>query len=132
MTVRHLGPPADAAAHALLGSALSERLSARVAVRTRAYPADPVQAPVAAGAAWLPGLVQALEVVDDTRAVNVCVALPRGGEDAVARRVRAEASRHPAGRVHLREGAAGWEYRLTREPCEPPAPPPDSTVSAPR
>jgi uncharacterized hydrophobic protein (TIGR00271 family) len=119
MTVRHLGPPADPAAQALLGSALSERLSARVGVRTRAYPADPVRAPRAAGAAWLPGLVQALEAVDDTRGVNVCIAVPTAADTALARQVRAEATRHPPARVHLREGTDAWEYRLTRDPCAP-------------
>lgn len=131
VTVRHLGPPADAAARALLGRALSERLSTRVGVRTRAYPPAPVTAPGDAGAEWLPAFQEAVEAIDDTRALNACVVVPRGADAAIAGAVRAEAGRFPAGRVVVREGTDRWEYRLTREPCAPPPEPPPPAAESP-
>lgn len=123
VTVRHLGGPADAAAQSLLGRALSERLSARVGVRTRAYPPAPVAAGRGAGAEWLPGFYRAVEAVDDTRALNTCVVVPQRADTAVLGRIQAEARRFPAGRVVLTEGTDVWEHRLSRDPCIPPAPP---------
>jgi uncharacterized hydrophobic protein (TIGR00271 family) len=127
VTVRHLGTPADPAAQALLGSALSDRLSARVDVRTRAYPPGPVAAARGDGAAWLPLLQQALELVENSRGVNACVVVPEGADAAVAAGVAASAARLPAGRVAVREGTSTWEYRLVNGPCAPP-PVPDSAA----
>ena len=128
VTVRHIGPPADPAAQLLLGRSLSERLSAIVGVRTLAYPAEPVAAPRAGGAAWLPGLLRATGLVEETRGVSACVTVPPRPDAAVAARVRAEAARFPGGRVQVAEGTGGWEYRLVRGPCTPAAPPAADTA----
>lgn len=135
LVVEHLGPPAGAAAEALLGHSVSEQTGTRLAVQALAYAPEPTAAPAPEFEAWLPAFEQALAGVQATRRLHACVRLPAPpalGTPArvgAAARVRAGAAAAPAGRVHVQQAGDDWSVRYSAAPCAPPPPPADSAAA---
>lgn len=135
LVVEHLGPPAGAAAEALLGQSVSEQTGSRIVVGALAYAPEAAAAPASGAEGWLPAFEQAVAAVRATRRLHACVRIPAAsalGAPAMAgaaARVRAGAAAAPDGRVQVQQAGDEWSVRYSAAPCAPPAPPADSAAA---
>ena len=131
LEIVHMGPPLGTVAETLLASLLSERFHASLLIRDVAIPREPISAPAAEGAAWLPSLASAVEWVRGDQGLTACVTLPPPlvGAPKSRRRARellgfapirtaalAELARAPQDRVHWAPGDR-WTVQVKTEPC---------------
>ncbi len=122
--IEHLGEPVGAAAEALLGRGVSERIGAGVSVGTRAYPRAPVTAALEQGEEWLSAYLGAVEAARGTDRLYVCAGVPDrpslAADSSLARvsdRAGAAAQSVAGGRVAVDSTGALWSVRYSQRPC---------------